>query len=362
MLAKSTTRKQTNQLLQILLSAISDTHTSNSFSKVGPHGSAYLTQSSGCKKPRVTVGLPVFNGEAYLAEALDSILSQTYKDFELIISDNASTDRTRQICLDYMRRDNRIRYYRNTTNIGATRNFNRVFSLSAGEYFKWANCDDVHAQEYLSRCVAGLDNDLTAVFCNSEVAKINEKGALKGRYDLSFNVGSPKAHERFSSIISLRNNGWLLIHGLMRKSALQETRLLGSFISADRNLVAEIALVGRMIQIPETLFFRREHSASYTNKGYGSLQEKLSWWTKTSSNRLIFPYWKVCSEYVKSVRHAGLKRSERLLCYAQIGKWFLQEGWILMSFDIAYNVLTMIRLPSQLKIVSEYLLRPFSPA
>jgi glycosyltransferase involved in cell wall biosynthesis len=89
------------------------------------------------KIPRVSIGLPVFNGEKYLAEALDSILSQTYRDFKLIISDNASTDRTEQICREYAAKDRRIRYYRNEKNIGAPKNFNRVFELSSGKYFRW---------------------------------------------------------------------------------------------------------------------------------------------------------------------------------------------------------------------------------
>jgi glycosyltransferase involved in cell wall biosynthesis len=313
------------------------------------------------KTPKVSIGLPVFNGEKYLRTALDSILSQTYKDFELIISDNASTDGTRQICLEYMGKDNRIRYYRNKTNLGAARNFNRVFGLSSGEYFKWANCDDVHAQDYLSRCVDALDNDPTAVFCHSKVGRINERGELIGEYDLSLKVNSQKPHERFASLIRLANNGWILIHGLMRTSALRKTQRFGSYISADRNLLAEISLRGRMIQVPETLFFRREHSESYTERNYSSLYEKLSWWTTTNPKRLVFPYWRVCFEYIKSIRHAGLKWFDRQLCYAQIGKWLLQEGWVLMSSDIAYNVFTKLHLQRQLRPISNYLLKPFSP-
>jgi glycosyltransferase involved in cell wall biosynthesis len=92
----------------------------------------------GRDKPRLSIGMPVFNGEKYLKEALDSILAQTYSDFELLISDNASTDRTEQICREYAAKDRRIRYYRNEKNIGAPKNFNRVFELSSGKYFRWA--------------------------------------------------------------------------------------------------------------------------------------------------------------------------------------------------------------------------------
>lgn len=85
---------------------------------------------------RVSIGLPVYNGEQYLAKALDSLLAQTFTDFEVIISDNASTDRTSEICAAYLERDPRIRYYRNQQNIGAAPNFNRTFELATGMYFK----------------------------------------------------------------------------------------------------------------------------------------------------------------------------------------------------------------------------------
>src|SRR5438128_3187989 len=115
------------------------------------------TARGGLQAPSVSLGLPVFNGEAFLVQVLESILAQTYGDFELIISDNASTDATPDICRVYAARDPRIRYVRNATNVGAARNFNRVFQLSTGEYYKLANADDVCAPTLVERCVAVLD-------------------------------------------------------------------------------------------------------------------------------------------------------------------------------------------------------------
>ena len=105
------------------------------------------------KKLRVTIGLPVYNGETYLEETLDSILNQTYTEFELIISDNGSSDGTRLICEEYAAKDDRIKYYRSVKNLGAAPNYNRAFELSSGEYFKWADYDDPLAPEFLSKCV-----------------------------------------------------------------------------------------------------------------------------------------------------------------------------------------------------------------
>src|SRR5246127_6023313 len=109
--------------------------------------------------PLVSVGLFVYNGERFIEEALQSILKQTFTDFELIISDNASTDRTGEIVKAYAERDNRIRYYRNEKNIGAGWNARRVYELATGKYFKWATADDFLEPDLLRRCVEILESD-----------------------------------------------------------------------------------------------------------------------------------------------------------------------------------------------------------
>ncbi|HKJ45099.1 MAG TPA: glycosyltransferase family 2 protein, partial [Balneolales bacterium] len=110
-------------------------------------------------RPRVSIGMPVYNGENYIERAISSILAQTYKDFELIISDNASTDKTQEICKMFVGRDNRVRYHRNSKNIGAARNYNIVFRLSRGKYFKWAAHDDELAPAFLEDAVNVLEKN-----------------------------------------------------------------------------------------------------------------------------------------------------------------------------------------------------------
>src|SRR5690242_8968780 len=107
--------------------------------------------------PKVTVGMPVYNGERYMRFALDSLLAQDFQDFEIVISDNASTDRTSEICAEYAARDSRVRYHRNATNIGASPNYNRTFELARGQYFKWCAHDDVCLPSFLSKCVATME-------------------------------------------------------------------------------------------------------------------------------------------------------------------------------------------------------------
>ena len=128
----------------------------------------------GC--PRVSVGLPVYNGERYLRLAIDSILAQTFEDFELIISDNASTDHTEEICREYAARDPRVIYIRQPRNRGGAWNFNHVVELARGEYLKWAAHDDVLAPTFLKECVAALDRLPGTVLASPRTVKIDESG------------------------------------------------------------------------------------------------------------------------------------------------------------------------------------------
>lgn len=313
-------------------------------------------QKLSSKKPRVSIGMPVFNGEKYLREALDSLLAQTYRDFEIIISDNASTDHTQQICHEYATKDSRIHYYRNEKNLGAPRNFNRVFELSSGEYFKWAAYDDVLAPEFLQKCVSILDDDHSVVLCHSKTARIDEHGTLVGNYDnrTLMKICSWKPHERFGDLISTRNPCWQ-IFGVIRASSLGTTPLHGSYIGADRNLLAEIGLLGRMYEIPEYLFFRRDHPQAYTRTfcenpfaiDVDNYREQLFWWTGGDGGT-YFPNWKVHLEVLRSVRRVPLKWSERLLCYEQLWKWFVKEGWPFMSSDVENVLLQRSRLARKL--------------
>ena len=126
--------------------------------------------------PKVSIGLPVYNGQHYLRQAIESIVNQTYRNFEVIICDNASTDDTPAICAEYAAREPRIRYHRQPQNIGATANFNRTFELASGPYFKWAAHDDVLEPTYLEKCVAVLEQTPDAVLCQSLVKMVTDQG------------------------------------------------------------------------------------------------------------------------------------------------------------------------------------------
>ena len=209
-------------------------------------------------EPLVSIGLPVYNAEKYLEEALESILDQTYKHFELIVSDNASNDRTQDICLKYAQKDSRVRYYRNETNLGAAPNHNHVFELAKGKYFKWAGYDDKIAPDFLSKCVEVLEKNLDIVLCMPQTDLIDENGQHIGgfNYNVDADISSPQM--RFKNLM-LKNKYGSFIYGLMRLDSVSKTSLHGSYPSSDLVFIAELALYGRYYVMPEVVFYRRYH-------------------------------------------------------------------------------------------------------
>ncbi len=133
-------------------------------------------------RPKVSLGMPVYNAQRFLREVIDSILAQTFTDFELIISDNGSTDDTEAICKEYVSRDSRVQYHPNDrTNHGPGWNYNRTEALAQGEYFRWAAADDVLAPTLLEKCVAALDADQSAVMAWPKTQIIDDQGRVRSK-------------------------------------------------------------------------------------------------------------------------------------------------------------------------------------
>jgi len=274
--------------------------------------------------PRVGIGLPVHNGEQYLEEALDSILAQTFDDFEVIISDNASTDGTGEICNAYAARDSRIRYFRNEENLGAAWNHNRVFELSRGEYFKWISHDDVYAPEFLAKCVEVLDREPAVVLCHTKTSRIDAHGQFLSNYKVTLKTDSLKPWHRFYDLLCV-NHFCFQIFGVIRSDALKMTPLLGNHKAADRVLLARLCLLGRFHEIPEYLFLSRYHSersAQFSSAPY----RYYLWWDPAYRGRLVFPEWQLLREYSRSVSRCSLHGRDRLACRLVVGRWMLGHG------------------------------------
>jgi glycosyltransferase involved in cell wall biosynthesis len=271
--------------------------------------------------PKVSVGLPVYNGENYLAEAIDSILSQTLVDFELVISDNASTDRTQAICRRYAALDKRIRYLRNDINLGAAPNYNRVFEQCSGRYFKWLAHDDRLLPRFLELTAAALDADPEAVLCNTRTEYIGADGEHLGFYQsVLAAAGGGRPSERFAAMI-LPSHTCIDFFGLIRREAMLGSLLHQAFSGADKAFLAQMALRGRLLQLPEPLAQIREHSNRYTRQTK-SARAKLAWHDSSREGRADLPTWTLYRTYRQLVATEDLSASDRAECRRVLGRFW----------------------------------------
>ena len=266
---------------------------------------------------RVSVGLPVYNGQRFLEEAIDSILAQTFTDFELIISDNGSTDNTHAICTSYARRDCRIRYLRNDLNRGGAWNYNNVFAAARGEYFKWAAHDDVLSPKFLERCVEALDSNPNAVLSYTETTVIDENGvfisALNYMLDVSNINASTRLQNYFNFFWHVENFHCNPVFGLIRTEVLRKTSVIGNFVASDRTLLAELALHGPFQRVPEHLFLRRDHADRSMHR-YKGREAQAVWFNPENKGKIMLPNWRWCWEYLCAIKRVPMSLREKLLC------------------------------------------------
>lgn len=271
------------------------------------------------KTPRLSIGLPVFNGERHLAAALGSLLDQSFADFELIVCDNASTDATAEICEAFAAADARIRYQRQPRNLGAAANYNRCVALARGEYFKWAAHDDVCLPGFLERCVALLDAEPWSVLAHCHSLAIDEGGRVIGRYDGEVEATDARPSARFWRMISTPHY-CIPVFGVMRLTVLRATPMHGEYVGADRNLLAELALHGQIRLVSEPLFQRRHHAGSSITK-FRDERERIAWFNPALAGQGGRPTWRRWREYRASIARVPLPFSERLAAHAALLRW-----------------------------------------
>ena len=266
--------------------------------------------------PTVSIGLPVRNGAAFVAEAIESILAQTFPDFELVISDNASTDRTPEICQTYAAADRRIRFYRQERNIGAAQNFNLVFRRSSGKYFKWAAHDDLIHPTYLARCLAALEADPEASLCQSMVEIVYGHNIVREVYDHSA-FGTERRRQSDRLAARLRARRCTEVFGLIRREALHGTALIADHVGADRTLLIELALRGRFVGVPEVLFVNRDHPERFTRRNK-TLHAQAAWYGPGGPQRRVLRTWIMYATCLDLVRRYVTAAAERRRCYLRI--------------------------------------------
>jgi glycosyltransferase involved in cell wall biosynthesis len=309
-------------------------------------------------RPAISIGLFVYNGDFFLPKALDSLLQQTFLDFELIISDNASTDGTEEICRAHAARDNRIRYYRSPKNMGAGWNMRRVCELATGKYFKWAAADDFLDPEFLRRCVEALENDPGCVLAFTGTRVIDRQGNHVEDYKWPMQTHSPDVVTRFREML-LNDHMCYQIFGIMRRDVLNHLPPHGSKVNSDGVLLAQMALLGRFYEVPERLFFSTRHIGQssqtkpvrvkaprfrLTNR-YGTLPCP-EWWDPEKTRTISFPEWRMLLSYAVSVRRAPLRFGQRVRCYLLLAPWVrkhfsrMMKDLLIAADQILYNLQT----------------------
>jgi glycosyltransferase involved in cell wall biosynthesis len=282
------------------------------------------------KVPRVSIGVAVYNGERFLSKNLDSLLAQTFRDYEIIICDNCSNDATEQICRSYAKADGRIRYHRNSENIGAPRNFNLAATFSLGEYFKWSAADDLCAPTMVERCVEVLDRRTDVVLCYPKTRLIDENGVAVEDYEDRLDIQLESPNWRLAHLLS-KIRMCNAVFGLIRSSALKQTRLYGTYANSDLVFLAELALRGAFVELPETLFFRRTFELSAVK--YRSPYERMAMFEPNRAGELSFPNWRLLRGFLSAIRRAPISWAQKLRCYIQMHIW-LKRGRAGLSEDL----------------------------
>jgi glycosyltransferase involved in cell wall biosynthesis len=273
--------------------------------------------------PSVTIGLPVYNGARWLDETLLSLRQQTFDDFELVVSDNASTDSSLSICQHHAALDSRIRVLRNPTNIGANRNYLAVQSAARGRYFKWAAVGDLCAPTFLAECVEVLEADPGIVLAAPLTSVFSSEAADATPYmdDLELMDGDPAA--RFVRLLRrIRLNN--AMNGVVRRDALDRALPMGVFWGGDTLMMAELALLGKFALVPRRLFFRRMSPETATRlRSDAQIEAHLD---PVPGRKLTWQTWRYCARLLRiAVRSAptfpagvgALKEGMRVLVWSR---------------------------------------------
>lgn len=269
--------------------------------------------------PVLSIGLPVYNGEDFISQALDSLLAQTFEDFEIIISDNASSDRTAEICKAYAKKDSRITYHRSEENLGAARNYNRAFELSTGKYFKWAAHDDLCEPSYFQKCIDILEKDSDIALCYANTVVIDPAGETLSRYteDLHLQSATPSGryqqfHQRFRKKYKCN-----AVFGIMPRDILKETALIGHYEASDITLLGELALRGKLTEIPEYLFCRRDHP-KMSGRANPTAESIAAWFDPANQTKRVLPMNRLLREHIRAVNRVPMSPLEKAKCFAQL--------------------------------------------
>jgi glycosyltransferase involved in cell wall biosynthesis len=281
------------------------------------------TRKSG---PRVSIGMPVYNREKYVGAAIEAHLNQTFSDFELIITDNASTDHSEEICRSYAVNDPRIKYFRNPQNLGAAGNYRRCFELASGEYFRWTPSDDLVSLNLLERAVEILDRDPSVFVAYPRTKLIDAAGNVTGDFDENLHLMDERPSDRWRGVqrnLRLGN----LHYGLNRADKFRKTGLMRNYIGGDFPLIAEMSLYGKFYEIQDAFFFRRMHEEA--SSAMKSSVEVMAFYDPHKHDKIFLYNWVHLGAHLRSIARAPISLTEKMRIYGYEGKRMIWDRQVL---------------------------------
>jgi len=285
----------------------------------------------------VSVGLPVYNGERFLDRALRALRAQDYEDFELLVSDNGSTDATHEIAAAHAESDDRIRVLHSDENHGAAWNFNRVLSEAQGRYFKWAAYDDLVAEGYLSACVEALESapsDVVLVYPRTSVID-NDDRVVSDFYD-GLELTEPAPWQRLRHLL-LSDTEYHPVFGLMRRNVVISTRGIQPFGKSDIAFLAEMSMRGKFVEIPDRLFLRRFHEETSVRSNPTG-EQLLEWFAPRLAGRRALPMTRLTGELLRAVQRAPLPTRSRAACARVVVSAWMMPRWRVLAGEMKQHV------------------------
>jgi hypothetical protein len=276
-----------------------------------------------------SIGLPVHNGARYLRGAVESALAQTFEDFELVISDNASTDDTPTVCRELADRDGRIRYEPLETNIGPVGNHNRCIELSRGRYFMWLAYDDLLGPTQLERCVETLEREPRAAMAFPRLRYIDERGNLLGWQESpDLSIVADDAGARAWQLVEMElasTEIFSAFYSLFTREALDRTRRHGTYVAADQVLLFELVLAGKLMQIDGAEFRRRIHEES-SMESHRTPAQRAVWFGSAPTKRPPLVHWSLFAHHYEAVGRSSIPwrsklRAHRAVTYRAAREW-----------------------------------------
>lgn len=301
--------------------------------------------------PLVSFGVPVYQGENYLDWTLDAIRTQSYRNLEILVSDNASTDGTAGV-VDEHSSDPRVRLITQTENVGAAENYNVVFRESNGKYFVWNAHDDFFSSDFVEAAVDALEANPEAVVAIGAPFWVDEDGEKIGPIPVPEGIDSTAPAKRFAA--AAKGAPAALVFGLYRSRDLARSHLHQPFTGSDRNLVAEMMLYGSAVYAGASEFYLREHEGRSVRRLHAQEKRRFShsresWYAPSRDGRIVFPSWRRVGAYLAAVGRAPLSVQDRVRCFGVVPGLLLHDRLRLAKMMIRDLVVAVVTSVSYLR-------------